>query len=304
MERRGRDPRIVLRDGLRILTMGAWSRKVPSSYFDVNAKLKAMDSAGVAMAALSINDPGPEWFGDEGAAIAKIANDFIAAIVREHPARFFGLCVLPWQDPAKALRELNRSVLELGMRGFLLYTNLAGRFPDELPFRPVLARAAELGVPVLLHPAKPLTIDAVHGYEMTSSLGNMFENTIALTRLIMSGTLDALPQLKLVCPHLGGTLPFIIGRLDHQVMVLHRGPRLAQKPSEYLRRVWFDIASPLPAAVEFVRQLVGAERLLFASDHPWVEPRIIADTLEAAHLSPSDRKKIESENARQLFDLK
>ena len=73
-----------------------------------------------------------------------------------------------------------------------------------------------LDVPVLLHPAKPITTEFVKGYEMTSTLGNMFDNTIALTRLLMSGILDEFPKLKLVCPHLGGTLPYIVGRLDHQ----------------------------------------------------------------------------------------
>src|SRR6185503_1902065 len=113
------------------------------------------------------------------AEVAMLANDFIAGIVKRYPSRFFGLCVLPWQDVTAALRELDRCAARLGMKGLLLYTNLAGRFPDEMEFRPVLARAAELDLPVLLHPAKPLTTDLVKGYEMISALGNMFDNTIA-----------------------------------------------------------------------------------------------------------------------------
>ena len=70
-------------------------------------------------------------------------------------------------------------------------------------------RAVELDIPILLHPAKPMTTDQVKGYNLTSTLGNMFENTIALSRIIMSGILDQHPDLKLVCPHLGGTLPGI-----------------------------------------------------------------------------------------------
>ena len=190
------------------------------------------------------------------------------------------------------------------MKGLLLYTNLAGRCPDEPEFRPVLAHAAELSLPVLLHPAKPLTTEFVKGYEMTSSLGNMFDNTIALTRLIMSGVLDELPKLKLVCPHLGGTLPYIIGRLDHQVTVLKRGPKnLQRKPGEYLRDIWLDIVSPLPEAIRMCHALVGPERLLFASDHPWVEPRVILDALAAAKLPAGDVEKISSGNARHLFSL-
>ncbi len=304
MEQRATDPVVFTKDGTRYLRMGDWLRKVPPLYLDVDAKLTTMDAAGIAMTALSINDPGPEWFGADGLAVAQMANDFVAGVVRKHPSRFFGLCVLPWQDVPASLRELDRCAKQIGMKGLLLYTNLAGRFPDEPEFRPVLARAAELGLPVLLHPAKPLTTEFVKGYEMTSSLGNMFDNTIALTRLIMSGILDELPKLKLVCPHLGGTLPYIIGRLDHQVTVLKRGPKhLTRTPSEYLKSIWLDIVSPLPQAMKFAVEFMGADRLLYASDHPWVQPRLISDGLRSLHLPAADEQKILRGNAQALFGV-
>jgi len=304
MEKRTNDPTVFTKDGMRYLKMGDWLRKIPSAYFDVGLKLAAMDGAGIALTALSINDPGPEWFGDDGPAVARMANDFVAGVVREHPTRFFGLCVLPLQDMNATLIELDRCVRQLGMKGILLYTNLAGKFPDEPEFRPLFARAVELDIPVLLHPAKPVTIDVVKGYEMTSTLGNMFDNTIALTRLIMSGILDEFPKLKLVCPHLGGTLPYIIGRLDHQVTVLKRGPRnLTRTPGEYLTQVWLDIVSPLPLAMKFAHELIGPDHLLYASDHPWVQPQLISDALRSLRLSNGDEQKIFADNARKLFRL-
>ena len=304
MEKRRTDPRVLTRDGVRYVQMGEWLRRIQPHYLDVDAKLAAMDANGIAVTALSINDPGPEWFGRDGPAVARLANDFVAGVVRKHPARFFGLCVLPLQDVKASLTELDRCVRRLGMKGILLYTNLAGKFPDEPEFRSLFARAVELDLPVLLHPAKPVTIEAVKGYEMTSSLGNMFDNTIALTRLIMSGLLDQFPGLKLVCPHLGGTLPYIIGRLDHQTQVLKRGPKyLTRAPSEYLRQIWLDIVSPLPLAIRFGHEFMGAERLLFASDHPWVEPGIILRAFHSLQLPAADQAKILSANARQLFNL-
>lgn len=304
MEKRKTDPRVFTRDGVRVVQMGDWLRKIPPHYFDVDAKLAAMDAAGISLTALSINDPGPEWFGADGPAVAQMLNDFVAGVVRQHPQRFFGLCVLPLQDMRASLAELDRCVRKLGMKGILLYTNLAGKFPDEPPFRPLFARAVELDIPVLLHPAKPITIDFVKGYEMTSTLGNMFDNTIALTRLLMSGILDEFPTLKLVCPHLGGTLPYIVGRLDHQVNVLKRGPRnLQRSPSEYLRNIWLDVVSPLPLAIKFGHEFVGPDRLLFSSDHPWVEPTLIVSCVEQARLPGVDQQKLFSGNARKLFRL-
>ncbi len=304
MEKRQTDPIVFTKDGGRVIKMGDWLRKIPPHYFDVDAKLAAMDAAGISLAALSINDPGPEWFGADGPTVAQMLNDFVAGIVLKHPTRFFGLCVLPLQDMRASLVELDRCVGKLGMKGILLYTNLAGKFADEPEFRPLFARAVELDVPVLLHPAKPITIDLVKAYEMTSTLGNMFDNTIALTRLLMSGILDEFPKLKLVCPHLGGTLPYIVGRLDHQVSVLKRGPRnLKRSPSEYLRNIWMDVVSPLPLAIKFGHDFIGPDRLLFSSDHPWVEPTLIVDTVRAAGLSAAAEQKIFSGNARKLFRL-
>lgn len=304
MEKRTSDPRVFTRDGVRIVQMGDWLRKIPQHYMDVPVKLATMNANGIVMTALSINDPGPEWFGADGPAVAQMLNDFVANIVREHPTRFFGLCVLPLQDMRASIAELDRSVQTLGMKGILLYTNLAGRFPDEPEFRSLFGRAVELNVPILLHPAKPITTEFVKGYEMTSSLGNMFDNTIALTRIIMAGILDEFPKLKLVCPHLGGTLPYIVGRLDHQTQILKRGPTyLTRAPSEYLKSIWLDVVSPLPLAIKFGHQLMGPDRLLFSSDHPWVEPEVIIDCVTSAGLSVSDQEKIFSGNARRLFQL-
>jgi predicted TIM-barrel fold metal-dependent hydrolase len=304
MERRTADP-VVYRKGTdRFVRMGDWHRKVLPNHTDIHDKLRTMDENGIAMSALSVNDPGPEWFGSDGPEVARLLNDFVAGIVQQYPRRFFGLCVLPLQDMPAALQELDRCVHELGMKGVLLYTNLAGRFPDEEPFRPLFAQAERLGLPILLHPAKPITTDLVKGYEMTSSLGNMFDNTIALTRIILSGILDQHPKLKLVCPHLGGTLPYMVGRIDHQINVLKRGPQtLAKLPSEYLRQIYFDIVSPLPLAMKFAYEFFGPEKLLFASDHPWVDPKLIADALASLKLSVDHERLIFSGNAQKLFGV-
>jgi len=304
MKRRQTEPFVVERDGNLVVRMPPWDRRVPPGHSDVRAKLAVMDAHGISLTVLSINDPGPEWFGDDGPAIARVMNDFIAEVVRGHPQRFIGLCVLPWQDMRAARLELERCVRDLGMKGLLLYTNLAGRFADEPPFRQLFGWAEELDIPVLLHPAKPLTAALLKDYEMISAVGNMFDNTVALTRILMAGILDAHPRLRLVCPHLGGTLPYIIGRLDHQTQVLRRGPKhLTRAPSEYLKQVWFDIVSPLPAALRFAYEYLGPDRLLFASDHPWVDPGLIRGTLESLHLPRADEAKILGGNARALFSL-
>lgn len=304
MRKRGTEPLVYDKDGTTYLKMGDWLRKVPPFYLDVDAKLAAMDGSGIDITMLSTNDPGPEWFGKDGAAAARLIHDSLAAVIAKHPTRFRGLCVLPLQDEKSAAKELDRCVKQLGFKGILLYTNLAGVWCDEPQFHWLYARAEELGVPILLHPAKPMTTEQVKGYELTSTLGNMFENTIAIARIIASGLLDKHPRLKLVCPHLGGTLPYICGRMDHQLTVLKRGPQnLQRKPSEYLRSIYMDIVSPLPEAMRFALDFSSEDKLLFSSDHPWVEPQAILDPLRSLKLTASTEAKILGSNARTLFDL-
>jgi len=304
MRQRKADPLVYERDGTTFLKMGDWLRKVPPPYLSVEVKLAAMDASGIGLTLLSNNDPGPEWFGDDGPAVAQVIHDSLAGVIAKHPTRFRGLCTLPLQNEAAAAAELDRCVKKLGFVGILLYTNLADVWCDEPQFHWLYARAEELGVPVLLHPARPMTTEQVKGYELTSTLGNMFENTIALARIIASGLLDRHPKLKLVCPHLGGTLPYICGRMDHQLHVLKRGPQnLRRKPSEYLRSIYMDIVSPLPEAMRFALDFSSADRLLFSSDHPWVQPKEILDPLRSLKLPPADEVKILAGNARQLFRL-
>jgi aminocarboxymuconate-semialdehyde decarboxylase len=211
---------------------------------------------------------------------------------------------LPLQNESAATAELDRCVKKLGFVGILVYSNLAGVWCDESQFHWLYARAEELGIPILLHPAKPMTTEQVKGYELTSTLGNMFENTIAMARIIASGLLDRHPKLKLVCPHLGGTLPYICGRMDHQLHVLKRGPQnLQRKPSEYLRSIYMDIVSPLTEAMRFAIDFSDPNRLLFSSDHPWVQPQEILKPFYSLNLSTAEQKKILTDNARNLFRI-
>jgi predicted TIM-barrel fold metal-dependent hydrolase len=304
MEKRRDGVRVESRGADRFVIMGDWIRKVLPGHSDVGAKVAAMDRAGIARTALSINDPGPEVFGGEGPAVARVANDWIADVCRRRPDRFFGLAVLPLQDMKAAMAEFDRCFGRLGFKGVLLYSNIAGRWPDEDWFHPLFEAVEDRGVPLLLHPALPTTAAVVKGYEMISGLGNMFDTTIALNRIILSGLLDRHPRLKVVCPHLGGTLPYVIGRVDHQTQVLKRGAgRIRRKPSEYLRQVWLDVVSPLPAAISFAHRMVGADRLLFSSDHPWVDPQLIVDCVEEAGLPAADLPKLYRSNAERLFGL-
>src|SRR5262249_48879013 len=110
MRRRKAEPLVYEQAGTLYLKMGDWLRKVPPSYLDIDAKLAAMDACGIEMALLSTNDPGPEWFGDDGPSVAQLIHDSLAAVVARHPSRFRGLCTLPLQNERASAVELDRCV--------------------------------------------------------------------------------------------------------------------------------------------------------------------------------------------------
>jgi predicted TIM-barrel fold metal-dependent hydrolase len=190
------------------------------------------------------------------------------------------------------------------MKGILLYSNLAGKFLDEPEFRWLFRTAEERGLPILLHPPSPVCYEQTKGYNLTGGLGLMFDTTIALARIILSGLLDEHPNLKLVCPHVGGTLPYLIGRIDHQVTVLKRVKlTIKRRPSDYLRNIYLDAVNALPSVIRFGIEMVGAERMLYSSDHPWVAPQLIIDNIRSLNLPAEQEAMIFQGNARRLFNL-
>jgi predicted TIM-barrel fold metal-dependent hydrolase len=304
MGKRKKSPYVYQKGGATYIVVSDWVRKLMPKHTDVNAKLADMDGAGIQMTALSINDPGPELFGADGPAVARVAHDWLGEISSQNPQRFFGLMTLPLQDMNASLKEADRCVNKLGMKGILLYSNLNGEFPDELRFRPIFEYAQHANIPVLLHPAYPVTYQQTKGYEMAAGLGLMFDTTIALARLILAGIPDKYPRLKLVCPHVGGALPYLIGRIDHQTMVLKRGAENIRKPpSEYLKQIWFDTVSPIDLAIQYGIDFGGPDKMLYSSDHPWVDPKMIRKLVQGLKLQPDVEAKVFGGNARALFNL-
>lgn len=304
LEKRPDPPHIAMRNGARTLIVNGWVRPVLPKITDIGLKLADMDRAGISMAALSMSDPGPELFGSDAAAIARMNNEYLSSLAEAHPQRFFGLAALPYGSRDEMLKEMDHALSRPGIKGILLFSNLNGRFPDQEPMRSMFAEAERRGTPVVLHPARPVTLELLPDFDMVASLGMMFDTTIALCRLILSGVLEEHPNLKLVCPHVGGVLPYLIGRLDYQVLALKRGGgRISRPPHEYLKRVWFDTVTGIGLGIQFAKDFAGADKLMYASDHPWIDPQYNIDALDSVPLSEAERRRIYAGTARELFQL-
>ena len=268
-------------------------------------KLADMDRAGVDMSVISVNIPTPDMLLPELAVEgARICNDAVAALCQQHHDRIIGIASLPLNDVPAAIAELERAVHELDLRGVFLPSHVDGDHLDHTRFEPFYARAAALGVPLVLHPTVPIWGDAISDHSMIPMVGFMVDTSFAMLRLILGGAMERHPKLRVVHPHCGGVLPYLMGRVVEQTEVKRRGrDHITHSPRETYRRVYLDLVSPSQLAVNFALDFAGADRLLFGSDHPWVSIDAIMQYVRKLDCSDEDMRKILGGNARELFGI-
>jgi len=274
--------------------------------YELEKKLKDMDAAGIDASVLSMNIPGPEMLDAElQAEGARMCNDYMAELCARRPDRLAGIAVLPFHDPQATLAEFGRARGELGLRAVNLYSHIGGRPVDDPAFESFYAEAERSGTPLVIHPTVPAWSEVIKDYSMITMFGLMVDHSIAMLRLIMGGVLERHPGLKLVHPHCGGVLPYLMPRIVEQTEVKRRGrEHIKKSPELYYKQVWLDIVSPALEAVRFAYDFAGPERLLFGSDHPWVGIPMIKRLLEELPVDKSAKEKIAGLNAVELFKLR
>jgi len=299
-------PQAIPQDEGYVITYGDVQKfQLKLETYDVDRKLRDMDSNGIDISILSVNMPGPEMLVQqlrlEG---AKTCNDYVAGIVKKHPDRFTGLACLPWQDIPLAIAEMERAKNGLNLKGVILYSHIGGT-PVDLPvYEPIYQCAEELEMPVVLHPVVPTWAEAIKDYSMIPMVGLMVDHSFAMLRLILSGILDRYPNLQVIQPHTGGVLPYLWGRVQNQTEVMKRGiEKISQSPSLYYKRVYFDMVSPSNLAMKFIYDFAGADKLLFGSDHPWVDIGVFSKLIDEMDIPDEDKNKIFGLNAQKLFKI-
>jgi aminocarboxymuconate-semialdehyde decarboxylase len=277
-----------------------------ATYWDLDQRLKRMDSQGVTTHLLSLTAPMVHWApAEQGAALARAFNDAVIQAHTAFPGRFYGAAALPLQDPALALTELNRVGGQKAIRGVYLPTNVAPRDVGDPAFNPIYARAEELGLPVLLHPVNVLGMDRLGQYYLGNLLGNPFDSTVAAAHLIFGGVLDRYPKLEVVLPHGGGTLPYLWGRIEHGQQVRVEAKGKAQKPvHEYLRRFHYDTIVHSPQILRYLVSLVGADRVMLGSDYcfdmGYAQPR---EVIATSGFSTAEADLLYEGNAARLLKI-
>jgi aminocarboxymuconate-semialdehyde decarboxylase len=242
----------------------------------------------------------------QAAAWSRAQNEGLAASLAETGERHAGLATVPLQSPALAAQELRVAVTALGLRGAMIDPNALGRPLGDRAFDPFWKAAADLAAPVILHPFLLEAVERFGRHYLHNLVGYPFETTLAAGSLILGGTLDRFPALEVVLVHGGGFLPYHIGRFDRAHAVR---PEVtadgAARPSGYLRRFHYDTLVQFPPALAYLVQLVGADRVLLGSDHPfWLGDPEPGRIVREAGLPPAAQAAILGDNAARIFHLK
>jgi predicted TIM-barrel fold metal-dependent hydrolase len=298
-----------------------WPPALQTRLLDIGeGRIAEMDAQGIDVQVLSMVQPGLEHSPAQDAIpVAKAFNDHVAEATNAHPTRFAAFAALPTADPNAAAAELNRAVTELKFKGALVNGRTQERFLDEQFFWPMFEAAETLGVPIYLHPMPPpkAVYDAYYdgfGDDVSFMLaapawGWHIETGLHALRLILAGVFDRFPGLQIILGHMGEAIPFMLARIDEvlrgRTSLDPATPRTELSIPEYFRRNFHITISgiftdpPLRCAID----TLGADRIMFAVDHPFSDGAVARRFLEQAAISDREREQIAHENAERLLAL-
>jgi hypothetical protein len=277
-------------------------------------RLREMDEAGITVHVLSASHAGADLLdGAEGVAFARDINDLLAKATANHPDRFGGFAQLPMRSPQAAADELERTVRDLGFCGALINGVTEGRFLDDPRFDPILARAERLDVPIYVHPNLPPQsvreayysgLPGLSGFRLaTAAWGWHSEVAIHVLRLVLSGTLDRHPKLRLIIGHMGEGLAAMMVRSDRTLAdyVGHLTRSVAQTILDQVSVTTSGLFTQPPLDVALA--VFGIDRVMFSIDYPYSSNRTGRNFLDTLKLPAADLEKFAHGNADRLLKL-
>ena len=271
---------------------------------DIHSKLQHMDQAGIDMAVLSTALPYPAMLGGAEADLwATRLNDELAAVITAHPERFAGWANLGFGDPERTISEVDRCVDELGLAGFQVFSNVAGRPVDAPDVLAVLEHIVERNAAIHLHPTLPANQVPLDPAIMTA-IAFPTDTSLAVTRLIGAGLFDRQPVI--IASHLGGVLPWLRDRLATHSQLSAPFPSqqaLARPLAEYLDLLHVDTVAYGLAPLQLCYDQLGAGRLLFGTDHPFADPGRPGLLIDDLLCTEAERSSILAGNALRLLRL-
>lgn len=278
-------------------------------FYDADAKVESMDRKRIDIAYIS---PGPQTFfyglgPDQALQTASLVNDGVANMAAARPDRLRGMATLPMQDPDAAITELERVVKEYGFKAVEMGTAIGEEELADAKFRPVLRRLQELKMVLFAHPNTQGAGGRLDCWYLTNLIGNPLDTTIMVGKLMFSGALDELRELKILLAHGGGFLPYQIGRFEHGHTVRPDTSAVTKsKPLEMFKNFYFDALTHDPRATRHLLQMVGSGRVVLGTDAPFDmgEEQPVQHLDAVPGLTDKEREDVSYRTASALFGEK
>ncbi|SEM11338.1 aminocarboxymuconate-semialdehyde decarboxylase [Syntrophus gentianae] len=284
-----------------------------AGHYDLDARIKDLDAAGLDTQVLTQTIPGPETLPhDEGLYWAKKCNDGLAAAMEKYPGRFYFMATLPYQDVDAACEELERCY-KMGCRGIQMFSNFNGEPVYLEKFHPIYEIANKYELPFLVHPAYPLTADVMTKMKIPFQLwGYTLDTSMAVMSLIFQGVFEKYPKLTLVHGHLGGTVPYFVRRIQdsYKGYAKEWGIELKESPDiTYKTRVYPDTTSFYLPAMKCCLEWVGPGQMGIGTDYahrvgdPEGAIKAVKDLGSQAGLNQDEIDMILGKNFEKIFKL-
>ncbi len=297
-----KDP--TLTEDQRAKALERHNRMVNTQY-DVEERLQRMDKAGVAMQVLTVSTVHQthDWASPEQVEqFESASNSWMSAIVKKYPARYRGMGGVPMHDTKKAVAEVERCIGELGLTGIQIASFDGGREIGEPVLHPFWAKCQELKVPVYVHPRGNRGDRFLRNY-VWNSIGQSFEESMAIASLMYEGVLDKYPDLKICICHGGGYFPYNLGRINRNYREkLGQASALPKTPVEFLRALCYDSCVYDEDVLQRLVDIVGNDRIVMGSDYPVGNPDPVG-FIRNCKFDAETERRILRDNAVKLFAL-
>ena len=276
----------------------------PSHEADLEARFRVMDRAGVDRQILSASGLMP-YFADaaSGVRTARYLNDLYAQLVHAHPLRFEAFGALPLPHIQDSLAELARCFDDLRFVGISVATSVLGTSLADPVFDPVYAELDRRAAILFIHPAGlACGSAAIRAEGLLWPLGGTAEDTLCAVQLMTSSFTEKYPRIRCILPHLGGTLPFLMHRLER--IIRAKLPDNAALTS-FTKKFWYDSVNGFGPALRCACEVFGSERIVLGSDYPFFRDddyQWQVDYIGASGLSEGDAAAIRDDNVRRLFE--
>ena len=282
-------------------------RHIDSACWDPEVRLREMDADGVEMQIISAT---PVLFAYDRPAehaldCAQIFNDAALDFCAQGRGRLKALCQVPLQNIDAACKELTRC-MRAGHLGVQIGNHVGDKNLDDPGIVTFLHHCADHGAAVLVHPWDMLAPQRMPNYMMPWTVGMPAETQLAIVAMIMGGAFDRLPaNLRICFAHGGGSFAFLLGRLEN-AWRHHPAARgvCELPPSQYLNRFYVDSAVFDRRALQFLVDIMGAERIVYGSDYPFpLGEHPMGELIRSSQLSPLAKERLLYRNARQFLNF-